>query len=153
VLQCVAVCCSVLQCSERSAHDVVQKGKLQIGGRQGVMETQRIYMYIYIYIYIYTCMYMYIFIYMYIYVYVYIHIYIRIYIYVYKLDRPANLGCPIKGLLVRCSSLHCVVMRCSVLQCIALRCNALQCVAVRCSAVCCSAMNGWRARYSALQSL
>jgi len=59
VLQCVAVVavwCSVLQCvaelREKSAWDHTDAsegetaGKNKIGGRQGVMETQRIYMYI-----------------------------------------------------------------------------------------------------------
>ena len=41
---------------------------------------------------------------------------------------------------VRCSALQCVVVRCSTLQYVAVRCSALQCAAVRCSVLQCAAM-------------
>jgi len=62
-----------------------------------------------------------------------------------SLARSLSLVCNLTCVAVCCSVLQCVAVCCSVLRCVAVCCSVLMCVAVRCSvlqcaAVCCTAL-------------
>jgi len=86
VLQCVAMCCSVLQCvavrfsvlQPRWISLTLAKGKIRV-----FTDALRSYTYICVYMYIHVCVYTYtVCVYMHVYIYVYIHVCVYAYMYV-----------------------------------------------------------------------
>jgi len=113
VLQCVAVCCSVLQC--------VAEIHRSIHWRQHVYSTQdgvKLDKYMYIYIYTYE------------------HIYIHNYMYTLH----AKCCRVLLSVAVCCSMLQCVAMCCSYMYNLHTECGAVCCSVLQCVAVCCSVL-------------
>jgi len=128
VLQCVAVCCSVLQCVEVKSCRYYFLARPAEGDANGCLESflyrEESTLYVSIFIYVYT------------------HTQVQ----VFFCSRGLREVMPTECVAVRCSVLlQCVAQRvavcCSALQCAAVCCSALQCAAVRCSALQCVAVS------------